>query len=147
MRDGVALENEDDGHGRRCAEELDDHVSRHFGVCTLAPQPDGERDRRIVMATGDVAAGIDHDHQDRADARGAMSKSDLAPITVWPIVRTRKNVPINSTISFLNIVQTPGEPGERAWRKGRVLAEKPRDAPGEPGSRRLVLSLETRRPQ
>src|SRR5208282_1105369 len=42
----------------------------HVPRLALAADPDGEGDRRVVVAAGDVAAGVDHDHEDRADRHG-----------------------------------------------------------------------------
>ena len=56
-----------------------------------------QRHRRVVVAAGDVPAGINHHHQHGADASGARA----APLrTGAPTVKTKKNVPMNSTIIF-----------------------------------------------
>jgi hypothetical protein len=61
----------------------------------IAATPAPKNSASIVIRPGDVSADEDHDHQRRAIASGAMTP--LAPgITVYPMVRTRKKVPMNS---------------------------------------------------
>ncbi len=71
-----------DDHGRHDrAGHLGGDVGKNFGFGEFAPEPDGQGDGGIVMGAGDVAAGVDHDHEHQSNgqrAEGALGKRGVA---------------------------------------------------------------------
>jgi hypothetical protein len=80
----VSLQKDDGKRRDQASDNLGNPVGNQLGLRQSSAQRRREAHRRIKMAAGDVAASEDHD----------------GSITVIPIVRIRKNVPIASTISF-----------------------------------------------
>ena len=66
---GMALQIQRDQRRGKRAEDLRNPVGRHIRRRATPAQPHGQRHRRVVMAAGNVAARIDHDHQRRADGQ------------------------------------------------------------------------------
>ena len=71
-----------------------------------APQEHRQRDGRIEVATGDVSTCEDHRSQDAADRHGCESCTGS---TAGHTVKTRKNVPMNSTSNFTHICLRGGQ--------------------------------------
>ena len=85
-----------DERGRDLGDPVGDDVLR----VALAADPDGERDRGVEVAAGDVAAREDHDHERGADGERGRGLPAPGGMTVLPTVKTRKKVPMNSTRYF-----------------------------------------------
>src|SRR6185369_8067647 len=65
---------DDEGCGQG-ADDLGDHVGNDICLGATSAQPDGQGDGGVIMRAGDVAAGVDHDHQGQADRQRREGRS------------------------------------------------------------------------
>ena len=67
-----AAEMGDEEGGDHGAGDLGGEVGEDVGLGQFPAQPDGEGNGGIVVGAGDVAAGVDHDHEGQADDEGGV---------------------------------------------------------------------------
>src|SRR5438445_6973987 len=56
-----------DHSSERGSDKLRHHVRHHVGYIDFTPDQNAECHRRVIMRAGDMAAGVNHDHERRAN--------------------------------------------------------------------------------